>query len=611
MRNSKFFDSFTFNEPVYLFEKEVVYDSLMRFYVKSNFLTPDPAYQEISMARNRLRDAKIKDDLDKSFNRDQSENYYSENYEEVRVEMVVFSPYANIKDVDTYWDNKIKDLTRFDYFYVFKQERGVNEGMHYLELALADSASSRLIHKRYILNVNRLYMLTANSDTLSAKSEYVTGFFQTFRPVNEDPKAVSVFDDKAKLYFQNIWSDDSLTRDAALKAVVRFVNFEKEHADEMIQVIRTYPFGPDYINAKIAMIKDLGKIDHPSVLPFLESYYTLVTDTSLYQFAILEALASQKSKKATRLILKLLDKDIPVSNESRTLESAFRPFYDSIVLVNHLFPELLNYTFVNKFYEDEIYNLLAAAVSRDKLSPRVYRRYTNGMIKRSAILIKGERSALQKDKNYSGTSHALLRFASLLFPFQRKKQVKAMIADMKRLNLRFQSELLPVMIQNNMKITPEFFAALTSDMKNLDRLATVVARMSQEERAFLPANWVDQEKLSRARLFYSGYNAYDDSKDSIEFIRKEWVKTRRQEGWVYFYKTKKERDDNWTLAFIGIQPENLSDFSIDLRQNKTRITIPRGSDIDDLIRDEIKTIELKDRPRASEDDFGGFDFDFW
>jgi hypothetical protein len=233
------------------------------------------------------------------------------------------------------------------------------------------------------------------------------------------------------------------------------------------------------------------------------------------------------------------------------------------------------------------------------------------MIKRARILVKGERSSLQRDKNYSGSNSALQRFAYLLFPFHRKKQVKALMEEMMRLNLRFQTEMLPIMMQNNMKITPEFFNKLAADMKNLDRLAIVVFRMSQEQRALLPDNWVDQDRLCRSRLFFNGYSAYDETKDSIVFIGKEWVKTRREEGWVYFYKTKKEKEDNWTLAYIGIQPENTNEFSIDLRQSRTRITIPRGASIEELIREEIKTIELKDRPRATEEDLGGFDFDFW
>lgn len=609
--NKKFFDSFTFNDHIYLFEKEPFYDSLMRFSVTSNFLTPDPLIQQIIMANNRLNDAKVKDEQEKSYNRSQAESYYSENYEEIGVEMVVFSPYAHIKEVNDYWDNKIKDYAKSELFYVKEQKRGVQDGMHFLEVSFADSASSRVIQKKYFLNVNRLYVLTANLDTLTEKSAYVSDFFNTFKPVNEDPNAISVFDDKAKLYFQHIQNPDSLTRDAALKAVVRFVNFDKSHVEEMIQVIKTYPFGADYINAKIAMIKDLGNIDHPAVLPFLTDYYGQVSDTSLYQFAILEALARQKTKKATLLIVKLLDRDIPVSNDDRALESTFRPYYDSLELSAYLFPDLLNYTFVNKTYEYEIYNLLSAAVVSNKVSHRVYKKYVNDMFKKSKILVKGERSALQRDKKYLGVNNTLQRFAYLLFPYHKKKQISAFIDDLMRLNMRVQTQLLPIMLSANMKVTPEFLSHLMADIKNYERVAMVLFNLKDKEKAQLPAIHIDQERLCRSRLFYTGYNVYDETKDSIVFIGKEWVKTRRQEGWVYFYKTKKEKEDNWTMAYIGIQPKNTDEFSIYLNQTKTRITIPRGSNISDLIRDEIKSIELKDRPRATEEDFGGFEFDMW
>ena len=608
---AQFFDSFSLKEHVYLFEKQEFYDSLLRFSVQSNFLTPDPYTQQIIMANNRLRDAKITDELEKSYNRSQQESYYSENYDEVGVEMIVFSPYAFIKDINEYWDNKIKDIVREEFFYVKKQNRGMQDNMHFLEVSFADSASSRLIHKKYIIHVNRMYVLTANLDTLPQQSEFISDFFNTFKPVNEDRNAISVFDDKAKLYFQNIKSTDSLTRDAALKAVVRFVNFDKIHVEEMIQVIRTYPFGADYINAKITMLKDLGRIDHPAVLPFLSDYYLQMTDTSLYQFAILEALARQKTKKATQLFVKLLEKDVPVSNDNRAIETAFRPFYDSLELTTYLYPTLLSYTFVNSAYEDEIYDLLSTAVWREKISPRAYKKYLNDMLKKSKILVKGERSALQKDKKYLGVNSSLQRFAYLLFPYHKRKQVKALIEDFMRLNLRFQTNLLPIMLRNNMKITPEFMSLLMSDIKNYDRLANVVYNLKDKEKAQLPGITIDQERLCRSRLFYNGYNAYDEAKDSIVFISKEWVKTRRQEGWVYFYKTKKEKEDNWTMAYIGIQPKNTDEFSVDMRQSKTRISIPRGSKIEDLMRDEIKTIQLKDRPRATEEDFGGFDFEMW
>lgn len=611
--NAKFFDSFKFEDFIYLFDLETQFDSIMRFNVKSSYLSPDPISQQIRMARNRIRDKKVKDDLQKSFNRNQSESYYSENYEEVKVDVRVFSPYFSISDIDKYWKDIIEKFEKGNNVYARQTSFMNQDDMRIMEVSYADSSSSRTIHKKHILSLNRLYTLTANLDTLTAKSVFVKDFFTTFKPVNMDTNAVSVFDDKAQLFFTSIMSIDSMTRDAALNAVNSALSFESKHAPEMIRIIRNYSFPPEYINSKIALIRELGKLDHPTVLPFLSDYYMFVTDTSSYQIAILEALANQKTKKATRLFVKLLEKDIPVVNESRAIENAFRPFYDSIVLANYLFPDLFNFTFVNKAYEDEIYYLASLGVTRGKLSPRIYRRYTNEMIKKSKILIKAERSSLQKDKNYNGMNNSLRRFANLLFPYHNNRQVKQLIVDMQKLNTRFRTELIPIMLRNNMKIPKEYIEVIQNDIKNYQNFAFMVKSLKDKQREQLPQDIVDQERLSRSKLFFGNtYNSYDENKDSIVFIGREFVKTRRQQGWVYFYKSKREKEEKWTLAYIGIQPEKLTDFTTDLRQSKTRITIPRGAKIEDLIKDEIKSIQLKDRPRATEDKYGGgYDFGFW
>lgn len=611
--NSAFFDSFKFEDFNYIFPSENQFDSIMQFTVTSSYITPDQLSRQIRMARNKVRDKKITDELQKSYNRNQNDSYYSENYEQVKVEVQVFSPYFNILDINKYWNEQIERHEKGSNLYPRNKTISEKDNMKIMEVSFADSASSRTIHKKYVLNLNRLYTLSANTDTLSKKSKFVDQFFSTFKPLNLDSAAVSVFDDKAKMFFENIYSKDSMTRDAALNAASRFISFESKHVPELIKVIKTYSFPTEYITAKISLIRELGKVEHASVLPFLSEYYMQVTDTSSYQIAILEALANQKTKKATRLFVKLLEKDIPVVNETRAIENAFRPFYDSISLATHLFPDLFNYTFVNKSYEEEIYYLASLGVSKGKLGPKSYKRYTNDMIKKSRILLKAERSSLQKDKTYNGMNTNLRRFANLLFPLHKKnKQIKVLIEDMQKLNTRFRTELVPIMLRNNMRIPKDYLDALQKDIKNYQNFAFMVSGLKEKERDLLPEDVVDQEKLCRSKLFFSNsYSSYDEMKDSIVLISKEYVKTRRQSGWVYFYKSKKEKEDKWTMSYVGIQPENLKEFSTDLRQTKSRITIPRGAKIEDLIKDELKSIQLKDRPRATEDKYGGFDYDFW
>jgi len=610
--NKKFFDSFKFTDHVYLFESEVVYDSIMRFEVQSNHLDPDPYVQQIFRARDAKSDKKVEDELDKSYNQDRNTSYYSENYEEVFVQMDVYSPYYQIKDMKERWDDIIERHAKNDFLYPFFEQREQKDGVHTMEVSFADSSSSRIIHKKFILNLNRMYILSANLDTVSQKSPFIANFFNSFKPVNEDSSAVSVFDDKAKMFFENIRNEDSLVRDAALKAVNQHVIFDEKHVPQMIDAIKNYSFTTEYIDAKITLIKDLGNIKHPDVLPFLESYYLQSSDTSSYQVAVLNALARQKTKKATQLFIKLLDKDIPVVNDNYAIANMLRPYRDSLQLTNYLFPDLLNYTFVNKDYEDEINSLLSSAVTKDVLNPKKYKKYTNDMLKKAKILVKGERSALQNDKKYKGSNWALRRFANLLFPFQRNKKIKSFLDDLMQLNKNFQASLIPMMLRNNVKLTPEFWASMQEDITSYSDFASRIEFLDDKLKKDIPKNLIDQEKLCRSSLFFqNSWNSYDEKKDSIVFLQREFVQTRRDKGWVYFYKTKREKADLWTLAYIGIQPEDESEFKTSLTQTKTRISIPRGVDMDELIKDQIKSIELGDRPRASENNYDGYNFDFW
>lgn len=612
LANQRFMNSLQFENFKYHFDTQKQTDSIVRFSVESQYLVPDELSQQIKLARMKMREKNVKNELDKYFNRDQQTSYYSENYEEVNVEVVVFSPYYSVQDLDKFWEKQIQFFNTKKYLYVRNKSFSEKPNMKIMEVTFADSTSSRTIEKKYVLSGKRLYTLTANLDTLSSKSDYIDRFFSSFTPFVDSNNLESVFDDKAALFFSHLTSTDSMTRDAALMALNSGIEFQSKHVQEMIKVIKTYPFGKEYFNAKAELISALGKLNHPEVLPFLTQYYMHQTDTSAYQVAVLNALANQKSKKATKLFIKLLEKDIPVVNDSRSFSSAFRPFYDSLPLATQLYPDLFAYTFVNRSYEEEIYYLASAAVISERLNPKVYKRFTNEMVKKSKIIIKAERSSAQKTKNYSGSNTYLRLYANLLFPYRRKKQVKLLIEDMYKLNNRFRTELIPVMLRNNVKVTQEYIAPLQKDINNYQYLATVIDRLKEKLRDELPKGIIEQERLSRAMLFYgSGFRAYDEAKDSVVFVSKEFVKTRREAGWVYFYKTKRENDDRWTLAYIGIQPENENEFKVDLNETKTNISIPRGALIEDIIQEELKSIQLKDRPRASDELFGGFDFGFW
>ena len=80
---------------------------------------------------------------------------------------------------------------------------------------------------------------------------------------------------------------------------------------------------------------------------------------------------------------------------------------------------------------------------------------------------------------------------------------------------------------------------------------------------------------------------------------------------VYFFKSKKPKDDNWSLDYIGIhqskdnliQEENL----VKEKNNK----IAKDKDIDEFIKEKVKSIEIIGHKRAREEDDNSSYFDFF
>ncbi|MES1225125.1 MAG: hypothetical protein ABUT20_57110, partial [Bacteroidota bacterium] len=43
---------------------------------------------------------------------------------------------------------------------------------------------------------------------------------------------------------------------------------------------------------------------------------------------------------------------------------------------------------------------------------------------------------------------------------------------------------------------------------------------------------------------------------AIQFIDKEFIQFRQKKGYVYFFKYKVNKDDEWQIGISGLQPEN-------------------------------------------------------
>jgi hypothetical protein len=83
-------------------------------------------------------------------------------------------------------------------------------------------------------------------------------------------------------------------------------------------------------------------------------------------------------------------------------------------------------------------------------------------------------------------------------------------------------------------------------------------------------------------------------------IKKQFITLNGVPGYFYFFKSKKENDDNWSLDYIGLQPALQQELNVNYELKRENVSINRGKNIDDLIAEHVKSIEIHKRRRASE-----------
>jgi len=71
---------------------------------------------------------------------------------------------------------------------------------------------------------------------------------------------------------------------------------------------------------------------------------------------------------------------------------------------------------------------------------------------------------------------------------------------------------------------------------------------------------------------------------------------------VYFFKAKKQKDEKWKLAYIGLEPLDPRKVNLETEVEKKGIKIKDGKDINELINDKLRIIEIIGHKRAREKD---------
>lgn len=487
-----------------------------------------------------------------------------------------------------------------------KKEYSAKNGMKVLEMMVSDTNSSRTLHLKSIYNDGLGFFLMGLGDTLSRPSSFVSNFFESFTPA-DTLKFVNPYTKKSKIFFDDFFSSDSVTRKKAISSIGQ-VSFDSTDLPQLKKAINSFQWSEKkYLERKISFINRLMGIRVKAGADLLKDIYYAAGDTVKLQHSALETLLKQRTQYAYNLFRDIITNEPPVLDNGNSYSTShlynsfsfnpgFRSFYsdgsfmdeldDTLLLTKTILPGLLPLLNLDD-YKKPLMQLLRTIVDSNMVTAKDYEIYMSKFLieakqalKKQAITEKESAIAkaedekkevkiasVYRDKNEDKGNEDLVTYATLLLPFRETNPavndvLKKMLSSTDK-RLKYNTAYLlmrhkipvPDSVLKFFADLDEYRYELFTDMKEYKLLDK------------FPSSARDQQLIARSKL----YTAANDQPDSLVFIDSLPVQLKTTKGVVFFYKYKNKKDDSfWKLASVSLLSKEGNIFKYDPEEKKGR-----------------------------------------
>jgi uncharacterized protein YbaP (TraB family) len=494
--------------------------------------------------------------------------------EAVFVSMETFPKYYYPKDSAVFWDDQTNETKlRKDFVIQDKQAFGAADSATGYKYVFADTNSSRLIHSWVFLKNDRLYHMICLDDsmnTLPQGSDFINRFYSSLRPLNSQP-GVPVFAPKLDIFFHDLFSPDSSVSKQAREAIPN-VYFGSGGVGSLLHAINSLSGqDKDYFNTKTKLINELGYIDDSAaikkVVGGLKAIYTAAGDTSTFQHAALKALARLRTQPAYDLLKVLLVQDPPIFDNPSDYNYLFQDLGDSLALARSLFPDLLQLAAIDD-YKENMRSLLTTLVDSGYLAAVDYESYFSQLYFDARIQWKKQEARDEKrlQKKESGkeddlpgndaettdeTDGDLQQYAVLLMPFYDKNLTVPRFLDklLQSRDAAIRLSTAVLLIRHNKPVPDSVLNALAANDQYRSSLLRQLEGIHQGQR--FPNAFHNQLAIARSQLASSHANT---EISEIQFVDKRLIQYRQSRGYLYLFKYRTGKDEDWQIGFSGLQP---------------------------------------------------------
>jgi uncharacterized protein YbaP (TraB family) len=497
--------------------------------------------------------------------------------EKISVTVQQYPKYYSPKDSAKYWRDEVEEYHKDKMILVSKDSSISNPAYQWYSFVLQDTGSSKQIHRKIIIKDNYSYGIVTVSDTLSKPSTFIKDFYKSFTPATKK-LGTSIYQNKLDMFFSDLLSKDSATNAKAFQAISN-VYFGEQGIDKIVGAINKLSINDrNYFETKTKLIQELGYIKDttkPSVVNHLKALYDKTADTSIFQNEIFSALVNHKTTASYKLLKELLLQDPPIFDDGYSYSTLINNIEDSLALAKTLFPELLQLTSLDD-YKQPVLSLLVTLVDSSVLKVGDYENYFAKIYFDAKIEMKKQQAKderrledemKKKDKgdddedsydSYEGYNSILNDYSVLLLP-QYDKNVNVQKFFEKLLKSKdplVRLNTATALVRGNKTIPDSIFQNLAADDKYRRTLFLKLKENKLVDK--FPAKYYNQLAMTKSCLI--GEKEYQKP-DSVSFVKKVMADYKNKKGWVYYYKYRMKKEDDWKMALCGLQPINEKEIS--------------------------------------------------
>ena len=614
-----FFNSFKINSKAYSVPFTKTTDTSLFFNVNVQEITNEYS----SLLENNDIDKRYKFPKDKDAKEKkqflpikETKVYVSpETREKVYVEYRKFSMYFQQETMDEFWKSRLKTVSDNGEMKISRAALTKKGNSSEYNLLLSDTGSTRGIMVKLIQRCGTLYTLKTVVDTSKGMSAFTKTFFDSFTPKDTCIGVDITLNKLDSYFFSKLYSSDT-TESKRAKAAIEYVpaNMLTSNVPTLIKTINNKEFNLLSPTNKKDLISCFENVKSKETLPFLEALYVRYSDSVEIELSVLKILAKQKTTEATKLFLKLLKVDVPITANEFNISNMFNYFADSLQSAAMLFPEIIKYTKYPE-YKNSIYKLMAQTNDAKMLKQKAYSKTVNDILLDANYELKkyvsekdrdkeGYRYSYQKSErvydDLNTRQQKIYNYTSVLAPFYKNNDVKKFFNKTLASSSsdKFKTVIYSQLIENDVPVADTILKNYSASLSS--RLVFYKVLKAQNKLNLFDKNYLTQKELVSSQLFG---NNESFKKDTIVLMAVHKVVFDKKQGNVYVFKTRAKDKKIWKLCYSAVQPDDNIAVNNKPQFTKTNFSFENEAlaqkEIDTLMR----KIRVESRKRASVKDF--------